>query len=387
MTVVRKQEENKMDFSKLDQYIDELTSLHGIPFCDVAVSRDGKQIYRRNSGYIDMQRTKPVTGKELVWLFSTSKVITCFAALRLIGEGKLSLDDPVSKYLPAYANITVKQKGGGVLPAKTVMTIEHLFTMTGGLSYNYGASIYNEAREKQYGTVPFVCEFVKDPLQFEPGTDYRYSLCHDVLAAVVEVVSGMRFSDYLKKVFFDPLEMGNTGFRPTEEQNKMFAGFFEYHSGTLDFSELPCRNTYALSPNYDSGGAGLFSCVDDYMKIITAAACGGKAPNGYRIFDEKCIPMIQINRLCPRALNSFVTYRFHGYGWGLCGRVHINPAVSGSLSPVGEFGWDGAAATFAMVDPQNRLACFFETQAFGGTFLYAEGHPKIRNLIYEGLTL
>ena len=374
-----------MNFSELDRYLDELTSLHGIPFCDVAVMQDGKSIYRHASGYTDIGHTKPVTGNELMWLYSSSKVITCFAAMRLVGEGKLGLNDPVSKYIPSFANLTVQQPDGSVRPAQNTMTVEHLFTMTGGLSYNFLSPLYDEAREKQYGTVRFVSEFAKEPLGFEPGTDYRYSLCHDVLAAVVEVISGMRFADYVKTYFFDPLGIVNMGFHPTEEQKKLFAGAFQYNSGTLDHTAIPCENKYDFNPNYDSGGAGLFAPVGEYVKIISAAACGGKTPDGYRIFDEKCVPLMQVNRLCPRALNHFVTYRFHGYGWGLCGRVHTNPAVSDSLSPAGEFGWDGAQATYAMVDPQNRLAFFFGTQMSGGTFLYAVGHQKVRNLIYKGL--
>ncbi len=374
-----------MNFTKLDRYLDQLVFLHGIPFCDVAVMQDGKSIYRHGAGFTDMEHTKPVAGNELMWLYSTSKVITCFAAMRLIGEGKLSLADPVSKYIPSFANITVRQPDGSVRPAKNIITVEHLFTMTGGLSYNFTSPLFNEARENLYGTVRYVSEFPKEPLAFEPGTDYRYSLCHDVLAAVVEVVSGMRFSEYLKTYFFNPLGIENIGFHPTEEQKKRFAGAFWYNSGTLDHTEHPCESNYDFNPNYESGGGGMFASVDEYIKIISAAACGGKAPDGYRIFDEKCIPMMQVNRLCPKALNHFVTYRFHGYGWGLCGRVHTNPAVSDSLSPAGEFGWDGAAATYALIDTENRLAFFFGTQMFGGTYLYAVGHQKTRNLIYECL--
>ena len=197
------------------------------------------------------------------------------------------------------------------------------------------------------------------------------------------MVTGTKFSDYLKKIFFDPLGLKNIGFHPTQEQLSRFATLFEYHAGTQTCKPLPLENQFMLTPDYDSGGAGLFSSVDDYMAIISAVACGGTAPNGYRILDEACIPLMQENHLPPRALDHFVTTLLYGYGFGLCCRVHINPAMGWSLSPKGEFGWDGAASAFSMIDPQNRIALYLGTHVFAGPYLYQEVHPTIRNMVYR----
>lgn len=372
-----------MDFSALDRYLEHLITDCKLPYLDLAIDQDGKRIYRRGVGHTDAEGKKPVRGDELTWIFSASKVITCIAAVRLIGEGKLSISDPVSKYLPAFAHLNVQSRDGSIHPAENVMTIEHLFSMTGGLEYNLNTPAIRAGREQGLGTLALVSEMAKDPLRFEPGTDYRYSLCHDVLAAVIEVITGMKFSDYLQTVFFDPLGLKNIGFHPTEEQLSRFAALFEYHAGTQTCKSVPLNNQFMLTSDYDSGGAGLFSTVDDYMAIISAVACGGVAPNGYRVIDEKCIPLMQENHLPPRALDHFVSTRNYGYGWGLCGRVHINPAMSWSLSPKGEFGWDGAASAFSMIDPQNRISLYLATHVFAGPYLYQTVHPEIRNMVYR----
>lgn len=373
-----------MNFEKLDAYMQKIP-IFGIPACELAITQDGKTIYRKEVGYSDTELTKPVTKRDIYWIFSATKVITCIAAMRLVEEGRLKLDDPVSKYIPEFAHITVKRKDGSITPAKNTMTVLHLFTMTGGLSYNLKTPEILAATTPTASTLDLVQAMAKTPLSFEPGTHYQYSLCHDVLAAVVELVSGMRFSDYLDTTIFKPLGITDMGFRPNAEQLSRFSAMYDYHDGTATATPRELVNAYAFSPNYDSGGAGLFATVDDYIKVISVIACGGQTADGYSILKPETISMMQENRLCDDALNDFVNRRLFGYGWGLCGRVHTNPLMSDSLSPIGEFGWDGAAAAFVMIDPANRLALYLGTHVKNCTYMYYKIHPTIRNLLYEGL--
>ena len=326
-----------------------------------------------------------MSNRDIYWIFSATKVITCIAAMRLVEEGRLNLDDPVSKYIPEFANVTVKQKDGTVVPANNTMTVLHLFTMTGGMSYNLKAKEILAATTPTVSTLELVRAMAKTPLSFEPGTHYQYSLCHDVFAAVVEVVSGMRFSDYLDTLMFKPLGITDMGFRPNTEQFSRFSASYNYHDGTATATPRELKNAYAFSPNYDSGGAGLFATVDEYMKIISTIACGGTTTDGYSLLKPETIAMMQENRLCDDALNDFVNRRHYGYGWGLCGRVHLNSSMSDSLSPVGEFGWDGAAAAFVMIDTANRIALYLGTHVHSCTYMYYKIHPTVRNLLYEGL--
>lgn len=374
-----------MNFSKLEKLIDTMPQ-RAIPFCDLAVSKDGETVFRRSSGYSDAAQTKPVSPDDLYWIFSCSKVITCAAAMRLVEEGKLEIEDPVSKYLPSFASLTVKQKDGSIIPAQNVMTVEHLFTMTGGMTYDMFTDSIREAIETTDATtVSIVSAMAKDPLQFEPGTHYRYSLCHDVLAAVVEVISGMRFSEYVQAYILDPLGMKDTGFRPTPEQEARLVVTYRYNGVNQAPKLIPSDNQFTLIPSYDSGGAGLFSSVDDYMRFATTLACGGTSPDGYRLLRPETIALMEENRLCPAALKDLNANRLFGYGWGLGCRVHMNPAVSFSRSAIGEFGWDGAAGAFSMIDRKNRVALYFAMQVRGNTYVYNDLHPYLRNLVYEGL--
>lgn len=373
-----------MNFNKLDKFMSEMPQ-RGFPACELAVSKDGEIVYRSGFGYSDSAKTRPVSNKDIYWIFSATKVITCIAAMRLVEEGRIRLDDPVSKYIPEFAHMKVLQKDKTITDAQNTMTIEHLFTMTGGMSYDLKTENIMKASEQNGSTLDVVRAMAKDPLSFEPGTRYKYSLCHDVLAAVVEVVSGMRFSEYLSRYIFEPLGVVDMGFRPTEEQKSRFSALYMYKNGTGSAHEVEIQNRFIITPDYDSGGAGLFSTVDEYMKIITVIACGGTTADGYRILKPETISMMGKNHLPEAGLNDFCNTRLFGYGWGLCGRAHMNPTLSCSLAPVGEFGWDGAAAAFSMIDAQNRVALYFGTHLFGCSYGYHMVHPTIRNLVYEGI--
>lgn len=374
-----------MNTDKLDRFLDEMPQ-RGIPGCDLSVSRDGHEVYRRAAGFADAEMKRPIDGSTLYWIFSATKVLTCTAAMRLVEEGRLNLSDKVSDYLPAFAHLTVRQKDGSIVPATEPMRVLHLFTMTGGMDYDVTAPAIAEAAAQPGANTVSICSaMAATPLHFEPGTRYRYSLCHDVLAAVIEVVTGMKFSDYLRELMFEPLGMHETGFRPTEAQLPRFAQPFEYNNADGSVKPIPVRNQFILSPNYDCGGAGIFTCVDDYMKVITTLACGGTAADGYTLLRPETIAEMEVNRLCPAAWKDFVSGRLYGYGWGLCGRVHVNPVRSLSLSSVGEFGWDGAQAAFSMVDRKTRTALYFGTQVAGCNYAYNVLHPTLRNLVFEML--
>ncbi|MBE6674334.1 MAG: beta-lactamase family protein [Ruminococcaceae bacterium] len=376
-----------MGFTEVKRLVDTMPR-RGIPFFELVVTKDGKEVFRHRVGNSDPKQEKPFEKDDLYWLYSATKVVTCVCAMRLIEEGKISLNDPVSKYIPSFANLTVRQSDGSVKPCKTVMTVEHLFTMTGGIGPDHESV---EALTKTFSANPnastfdVVSGFADTPLYFEPGTRYQYGFCHDALGAVIEVASGMKLSDYMQKFVFDPLGMKNTGFRPTEEQKKRFTATYNYDNSNGTSQLIPTENKFMLAPNYDSGGAGLFSCAEDYIKFITVLANGGTTKDGYCLLSEDTIKEMEVNRLCPQALKDFVNGRLHGYGWGLCGRVHMNPVYSLSKSSVGEFGWDGMAGCFSMVDRKNRVAIFYGMSVVNCTYSYIILQPLIRTLVFKAL--
>ncbi len=372
-----------MKAEKLDKFMDDMTK-RGIPGCDLAISVDGEEIYRRPVGFADLAQTRPIGRDTLYWIYSTTKILTCTAAMRLIEEGKMQLSDPVSRYLPTFAHLNVREADGSLRPAKEPMRLLHLFTMTGGLDYNANTPPILAARAKPQADTVRICEaMAQEPLGFDPGTHYRYSLCHDVLAAVVEVVSGMRFSAYLHQIMLDPLGMSHTGFHPTKEERAQIAQAYTYNNATGRAQPLDGEGGFPLSPLYESGGGGLYSSADDYMRLLTALALGGTSPDGYRLLKRETVAQMEVNRLSETAWTDFVGGRLYGYGWGLCGRVHVDPIRSLSRSSVGEFGWDGAHAAFCMVDRAKKTALYFAAQVSGCAYAYTVLHPILRNLAIE----
>lgn len=364
-----------MDFSKLEAFLESLPK-RGIPLCNIAVSYGGEIVYKHSVNCED---------DSLFWIFSTSKVSVCTAAMRLVEQGKINLDDPVSKYIPAFGDMMVKTEEG-IVPCKTPMKIVHLFTMTGGLDYNNTPEM-DAANAAQLSTVGVAEAIAKAPLNFEPGTHYLYSNCHDVLGAVVEVVSGMTLAEYLRKEVYEPLGMFDTGFDPTDEQRARIVKRYNYNNGTCDADLMdPIVRPYE-NPNYYSGGGGLFSSTADYIKLMTTLALGGTSPEGYQLLKPETVKMMGENLLDETCLAEFRNGRLYGYGWGLCGRNHMDPDRSLSISSVHEFGWDSATCHFAGADAEKQVGFFFGTHIHSCMFGYSIIHPLVRNLVYEGLGL
>ena len=373
-----------MNFSKLDQFMDTMPTC-GIPACDLAVSYQGKIVYRRGVGFSDAAKTKPVSPDDLYYIFSVSKITTCVAAMRLVEQGLIGLDNPVSKYLPTFARLTVKN-GKGVSPAQNAMTVRHLFTMTGGMNYALTSpAIVRALQDPNASTIDLVNAMADTPLEFEPGVNYLYSLCHDVLAAVVEVASGVRFSEYVQKNIFDPLGMTRTGYHLPKALKEKMSAMYQFVPRVQKSVEIPIANQYILNDNYDSGGAGLYSCVDDQLRLLTVLACGGKTEEGYVLLRPETIAAMGVNLLPESAMPQFTPTRLYGYGWGLCGRAHVDPTVSRALSSVGEFGWDGAAGAFGLVDPTKQVAIYFGTHIKGCQYAYHLVHPTVRDMVFEAI--
>lgn len=357
----------------------------GLPACEVAIYQNHKELYRYSYGYNDLEKTEPLKPNSLYFLYSATKPVTVTAAMRLIEEGKLSLDDEVAKYLPAYGKAFIEQDGKRI-PIKNKMLIRHLFTMTAGLDYFLNGEEL-QAVLKQYGekttTRQIVDTFPLRPLHFEPGTRFEYSLCHDVLAAVIEVVSGMSFGEYLSKTIFKPLAMTNSGLKNTPEVREKMATLFSRDTGELLVREK--KNVFVKSEAYESGGAGLISCVEDYAKFADTLACGGTTADGYQLLKPETIDLIRSVQLPPEAVaNAYCCAPGQGYGYGFGVRTRVTS--EGGAGPMGEFGWDGAAGAYVLIDPENKLSIFFATQHLGWPGVLKHGHSELRNLVYEILS-
>lgn len=374
-----------MDFTKLSSYLDTLGAAD-IPVFDVEVRKGHEVVFRKGIGNPDAERKAPLTGNELYRIYSCSKVSLCLGALKLVEEGKIALDDPVSKYIPEYAELTVKD-GDTVRPAKTTMLVGHLFLMEGG--WDYGAFTQFPDPMSVKDNITLSKQMAKVPLHFDPGTRYEYGLSQDVLGGIIEVVTGMSLGEWLDKIMFAPLGMTDTGFHPNEEQKTRLVPAYNYDNERNVATLIPPRDGLDIFTTLELGSGGLVSSVRDYSILMDMIAHEGTGWNGAVCFKPETIRMCKKNLLEGEALVDFRKWQtvLYGYGWGLCGRVHMNKDISGSRSPEGEFGWNGATATYAMADTENKVSIYIGMQIFNGNYAYNVIHHKVRDLAYEAMGL
>ncbi len=378
-----------MDFQPIIDYIENiLRKEKGLPCCDLRINQDHKLLFRHTSGYADYEGKTPLTSDNLYFMYSCTKPVTCAAALQLVERGVIGLDDPVKKYLPEFGKAFLL-KDGKRIPPKNTMTLRHLFTMSAGLDYGFlDPHIKEAAAVPNATTQSIVNSFVNKALCFEPGDQYKYSLCHDVLAAVVEVASSERYSEYLKKNIFEPLGMKRTTFVVPPEEEHLLTAQYIFNKKTGEYTRLPLINNFQLSADYESGGAGICSCIEDYALFADAMACGGVGKTGAQILKPETINLMRTEQLSTvtRDPDSFSTVAGEGYGYGLGVRT-LTKVPKEYRGTVGEFGWDGAAGSYIMIDPSNRLSIMFTMHVQNWHEIFNPGHCAIRSLTYEMLGL
>ena len=333
-------------FSRLNELLDKFIDM-GVPFFDIEVRYNGEKVFRRMYGYSDYEKKQPVNGKELYEIYSCSKPITCAAALTLLEKGKLSLSDKLSDYLPEFKKMTVYENGI-LREAKKPITIEDLFTMTAGFTYDVNTENIIAGKNEIEGaeTREMMRYLAKDPLVFEPSERFNYSLCHDVLAAVVQVIAGESFGEYIKKAVFDKAGMENTTYLPDKISSGKLAAQYIYDSETGEYKKLS-GNFSRFGNKYESGGAGCITCVDDYMKFLEGLRIGDV------FLSKETIKLMTASRLPVSKLKEYPLFK-RGYGYGLGLRC---PLDEKSLHT--DFGWGGAAAAYAAFDIKHSFYLYY----------------------------
>ncbi|MDT7828231.1 serine hydrolase domain-containing protein [Pricia sp. S334] len=346
---------------RLHKHVDE----GKLPGTFMRVIKDGEVIYDDKYGHIDVANNTPTQENSLYRIFSMTKPVTATAIMTLYDQGKLSLDDKVSKYIPEFAQTQVYKEVDGkhsTEPQKNEMTIRHLLTHTSGIPYgwekSYTDSIY--ATKQFMGQDWTIEEMTKElatvPLKFQPGTKYNYGLGIDVAGYIVEVISGKKLDDYFKSVIFDPLEMDNTAFYVPEEKMDRTALIYTHdEEGKIKTPEKGMTFEVTEPPKLLLGGAGLFSTLGDYEKFCRMLLNKGEL-NGKRVLSEKAVELIMTDQFPTEVEKQ------PGMGHGLSGTVRLD---------TGEYSWGGAAATKFWIDPTNNLIVIGYTQLMGGETDYA----------------
>lgn len=345
---------------------------------DVLVARRGQIVYRDTYGMADIEAGRKIEDDTIYRIYSMTKPIASIALMQLVEKGEVLLHNPVSRYIPSFADARV-YAGGGPEDYETVepdrpVTVHDILTHMSGLSTGFQVGPVGEiyrAAGLGFGfrglTLADYCDTLASlPLAFQPGTRWMYSSATDVVGRVVEVASGLTLDKYFEQNIYEPLGMIDTAFWVPEDKQDRFAQCYMRESKELK----PFPGAYLKPPKLMSGAGGLVGTMDDYHRFASALAAGGVGANGNRIIGRKTLEYMAMNHLPGGVdLKTFggegaSETAMPGVGFGLGFGVVIDPPANQSLASKGEFMWGGAASTAFWIDPVEEISVVFMTQLF-----------------------
>ena len=388
---VAKPEEVGLDPKKLeavDEKMEALIEENRLTGGTVVIARNGKVAHFETYGLRNREEELPVEKDTIFRIYSMTKAITSVAALMLNEEGKLSLDDPLSKYFPSLKAMKVLDKDE-LVDATSELTVADLLRHTSGLTYAWSsnkkirqalkdAGVLN--RDKQL--VPMVNGMDRVPLLFQPGSDWVYGCSTDVLGGVVEVASGIPLDRFLKERILKPLHMEDTGFFVPANKADRFAANYNYKYGKLTLKDDPKKSRYLQNPAFKSGGGGLCSTASDYMRFLLMIENGGKL-DGKRYLKKKSVKLMTTNQI-PKG-GGWVTFGDEvreGVGFGHGFSVRVKMSDWDPDGRVGEYGWGGAASTHYWISPKDELVVLTLEQVMPYSF---NTEWYLKGLIYDTL--
>ncbi|MFN5327219.1 MAG: serine hydrolase domain-containing protein [Bacteroidota bacterium] len=404
------------NFSDYDSYLSNEVKEGRLIGVQGLVFQDGKLMYEKSYGLRDRESGDSMKGNELYFIQSMTKPIVSAALMTLYDEGKFQLDDPVSKYLPEFSNLQVvndptKGSSSGTHPASSPITIRQALSHTAGMSHGIATIAYDKEIWQALNLNPNIKTLgdrvrglSKLPLMWEPGSKWNYSFTPDIVGRLVEVISGKNLSAYLQEKIFTPLQMKETGYNLTPEQQKRVMVVYGFNA---DSTLRRLENQPSMSGNtIFSGVNALFSSAKDYLSFATMLLNKGEL-NGKRILKPETVELMTNDhtggiqfRLDTTSnyvkvgngivIDSLGTLNLEpGYDFGLGLAILKDPAKAGrTVAAKGEYFWIGANATYFFVNPSKKLIGVFMTQ------IASVGNPnpygfyfgdQMRASIYKGL--
>ena len=340
-----------------------------VPGAVMLVARRGKIAWTKTMGFRDRAAKDPMRPDSIFRIYSMTKPIVSIAAMMLVEEGRMQVSDPVSKYLPEMAAMKVgteTTEGDKTTlqlsaPAREI-TVQDLLRHTSGLIYGTrGKSLVNaayiEARigNRDFSNEEFVAKVSKLPLRFSPGDRWEYGVSTDVLGRVIEVVSGKTLGEFLNERILTPLGMTDTGFYVPADRLSRAAQPWQMPEAP----PMTPRFDVAQKPRFESGGGGLTSTMDDYLRFAIMVADGGEFA-GKRLLGSKTIEFMTVDHTGARP------GRPPGLGFGLGFEVRTSVGDSGLPGSLGEYGWAGNAGTLFWIDPKEQLIAIYMVQVDDG---------------------
>ena len=375
-------------FDDLRLFMDKRIEQLGLTGIDCVVWREHEEIFRHAAGFGDLEKKTKIAPGSLINIYSATKAITCVAAMQLVEKGHMLLTDPLYAYLPEYKNMLVKSGTFVITPAKSHVRVVDLFTMTAGLTYELDTAQVAKMIEETDGDFDnrtFAKALAADPLMFEPGEGWNYSFCHDVLGALIEVVSGVGLGEYFRKHIFEPLGMRDAGFELDEDKKQRLVPQYSYDPATGAVTRITDECIGRKGKRHESGGGGLIMSAEDYILFADALACDGVGASGERIIAPASLDLMATNHLSGRPLEDFRKMApARGFGYGLGVGVNFDPGASFSLAPVGAFTWGGVGGVQNIFDRKNKLSYFVSQHLFASP-KHLLG-PNMQNIIYSCIT-
>lgn len=385
---------------RITAHIDENYIAPGkIAGCQVLVSRHGSVAYRKSFGRMDIERDKAMRDDAIFRIYSMSKPITSIALMQLYERGLFQLNDPVHRVVPSWKGHQVWISGEGEDMETKVpdspMTFRHVLSHSGGLTYGSTShpvdKIYRElkvSRGKGETVESFMDKLSQVPLRYEPGKRWMYSLSTDVCGALVEILSGQPFDEYLQEHIFEPLGMKDTAFHVTPDRVDRFcANYRRNPDKSLKMIDDPESSTYLTPPTFPSGGGGLTGTLDDYYRFCEMLRRGGEL-DGARILGPRTLSMMHKNHLpggkdlTQLAIGTFSETANEGVGFGLGFAMTLGEVEAGGLGN-GDYYWGGAASTIFWVDPVEDLVVIFMTQLMPSATFNFRG--QLKNIVYSAI--
>ena len=379
---------------RLDTAMQKAVDSGELPGAVVLIARDGQLVYAKSFGWQDREKKIPMRNDSIFRLYSMTKPVVSVAAMTLVEEGRLGLQEPVSKYIPEFKNMKVGVEskdadGKAVLTlvdAKRQITVQDLLRHTSGLTYgvlgapNAVKKMYNDAEifSQKWILADFCRALAKLPLQFQPGTTWEYSHSTDVLGRVVEVVSGQTLDVFLAERIFEPLKMVDTAFQvPPEKQNRMAQPMPDVYTGKMP--ELIID--FGKPQTFFAGGHGLVSTAGDYLRFAQMLANGGEL-EGARILGPRTVEYMTSNHVNAQIDKGPTFLPGPGYGFGLGFATRIDRGQSEWPGSPGDFYWAGYAGTYFWVDPEEELVPVLMTQEPVRRQYF---RIQLRNLVYQSI--
>lgn len=350
------------------------------------VLHDGQVVTEGAFGSADIEKRTPLTTDTIVRLYSMSKVVTCVAALQLMEDGVLTLDDPIARWLPELEKLQVYTGGPAdapnLEPLKQPITVKNLLNHTAGFTYDFFpgpvAELYQRADLWNSPSLDeFITRVAKLPLVRQPGQAFDYGISDDVLGALIQRASGMTFEEFVAQRITRPLRLDDTFFDVPADKLSRLAALHVRNGDHLEVGPVILGAYTEAGRGIPSGGAGLFSTIHDYARFAECLLEGGTL-DGARILGRKTVELALQNSL-PSGVNTFDP----STGWGLFSGVRLATPVSNEPGSAGTFTWSGAATTNFIADPQEHLVAlvFAQHTPFDERQLF----PRFHIAVYQAL--